>query len=165
MKALISSCPLACPWPVSSRVITKYWLAGWKENEREGSGNQGRYLALQLGQSITANYHHLLRATFVNWYKGAKTNKKIFMGYEVCGLQTYSAQITFQSWPPGSLTLPGGRRVGEMFGRAQAPHRARNHIPGNSPQLPTRAPSPGLPISSDDAFPKGKWIMSDQKPF
>lgn len=24
-----------------------------------------------------------------------------------------------------------------MFGRAQAPHRARDHIPGNSPQLPT----------------------------
>lgn len=37
------------------------------------------------------------------------------MGYEVCGLQTYSAQITFQSWPPGSLALSGGRRVGEMF--------------------------------------------------
>lgn len=45
-----------------------------------------------------------------------------------------------------------------MFARAQAPPRARQGPhPGKQPSVTHQAPSPGLPASSDDVFPKGKW--------
>lgn len=160
-EARIYSCPLVCSQPVSLRAITKYLLAGWNWNKRAGGQRKPRQMSGSLVWAINnhSNYHHLLRAAFLNWYQRAKTNKKIFIGYEVCGLQTHLDQITFQSGPPYFLTLPGGWGAREMFGPTQGPR------PGDQPSTTHQAPSPGLPIWSDDAFPSGKWIMSDQKPF
>ena len=155
MRAWIFSHPLTFSWPASLWVITKYWLAGQKENKRrEGRAEETKadVLAPRPGQSITTLIIIPYSWTFLNWYKEAKTNKKICVHYEVCGLQDILRPdhiSVLASWFPHASWRT--KRWGDLWKgllRQGPPPR-----------------SPGQPISSDDAFPTGKWIMSDQKPF
>lgn len=65
------------------------WQDGSEIQGRVGKENQGRCLALRFGQSITTliiiTYSQQLSSTDIN----EPRQIKIFIGYEVCGLQTY----------------------------------------------------------------------------
>lgn len=140
-EARIFSCPLVSSQPVSSWAITKYLLAGWEWNTRAGGQRKPRQMS---GSSVRAinnhsNYHHLLTAAFLNWYKRAKTNKDL---HWLWGL--WSSDI----FRPGShfspaLLISSHFPEDEEPGRCLAQHR--DHGPGTNPQRPTRRPPPAYP--------------------